>query len=115
MPALIIVLSVSTFFAWLILLPQDLTDYCESLISAIASIFNIFFFLKLDFGYFGQDSQMIPLRHTWPLGVEEQFYMTWPLNINLIISFKLCYEKETFYYFSNLFSNFCYYLLIKRI
>lgn len=69
LPALIVVLSVSTFFAWLILLPQDLTDYCESLISAIASISNIFFFLKLDFGYFGQYSQIIPLRHTWSLGV----------------------------------------------
>ena len=96
LPALIVVLSVSTFFAWLILLPQDLTDYCESLISAIASISNIFFFLKLDFGYFGQDSQIIPLRHTWSLGVEEQFYMIWPLVLTLLFHLNFATKKKLF-------------------
>ena len=94
LPALIVVLSVSTFFAWLILLPQDLTDYCESLISAIASISNIFFFLKLDFGYFGQYSQIIPLRHTWSLGVEEQFYMIWPLILILLFRLNFATKKK---------------------
>ncbi|QUE30905.1 acyltransferase family protein [Francisella philomiragia] len=91
-PALIVVLVFSTFFAWLILLPQDLIDYAESLVSAIASFSNIYFFVKLDFGYFGQNSQIIPLLHTWSLGVEEQFYMIWPLI--LILLFKLRFSTK---------------------
>ena len=79
-------LIASTFLAWLILLPQDLVNYSESLVSAIASLSNIFFFIKLDFGYFGADSGTIPLLHTWSLGIEELFYIFWP--IILIVLFK---------------------------
>ena len=79
-------LIASTFFAWLILLPQDLKNYSQSLVSSIASLSNIYFFVKLDFGYFGADSGIIPLLHTWSLGIEEQFYIFWP--IILIALFK---------------------------
>lgn len=92
LPALIVVLLFSSFFAWLILLPQDLENYAKSLVSAIASVSNIFFFINLDFGYFGADSQTIPLLHTWSLGVEEQFYILWPLI--LIALFKLNFSSK---------------------
>ncbi|MBK2267811.1 acyltransferase [Francisella philomiragia] len=87
LPALIFVLAFSSFFAWLILLPQDLLNYAKSMVSAIASISNLFFFKTLNFGYFATDSSIIPLLHTWSLGVEEQFYIAWP--VILIILFKL--------------------------
>ena len=86
-PALITVLIVSTFFAWLILLPEDLLSYAKSLLSAIVSVSNLFFFYTLDFGYFSSDASVIPLLHTWSLGIEEQFYLVWP--VLLIIAFKL--------------------------
>lgn len=79
LPALITVLVFSTFFAWLILLPQDLKNYSKSLVSAIASVSNLFFYKFLSFGYFSTDATVIPLLHTWSLGVEEQFYIFWPL------------------------------------
>ncbi|MBK2054633.1 acyltransferase, partial [Francisella noatunensis] len=87
LPALIFVLVLSTFFAWLILLPQDLLNYAKSMVSVIASISNLFFFKTLSFGYFATDSSTIPLLHTWSLGVEEQFYIIWP--VILIILFRL--------------------------
>lgn len=42
LPALIFVLVLSSFFAWLILLPQDLLNYAKSMVSVIASISNLF-------------------------------------------------------------------------
>ncbi|XSZ47495.1 acyltransferase family protein [Francisella noatunensis] len=63
LPALIFVLVLSTFFAWLILLPQDLLNYAKSMVSVIASISNLFFFKTLSFGYFATDSSTIPLLH----------------------------------------------------
>lgn len=87
LPALIFILAFLSFFAWLILLPQDLLNYAKSMLSAIVSVSNLFFFKTLNFGYFATDSSTIPLLHTWSLGVEEQFYIAWP--VILIILFKL--------------------------
>ncbi|MGQ4005358.1 acyltransferase family protein [Francisellaceae bacterium CB300] len=92
LPALITVLIVSTSFAWLILLPQDLQNYSKSLIASVASFSNIFFFNTLNFGYFSSDSSVIPLLHTWSLGIEEQFYIFWP--IILIIAYRLNFTSR---------------------
>src|SRR5690606_33942729 len=40
---------------------------------------NVFFWLHLDTGYFAASSNQVPLLHLWSLGVEEQFYVLWPL------------------------------------
>ncbi|MBK2025871.1 acyltransferase family protein [Francisella philomiragia] len=98
LPALIVVLSISTFFAWLILLPQDLLNYSESLISSISSLANIYYFIKLNFGYFGASPQIIPLLHTWSLGIEEQFYLIYPLF--LLALFKLNFTRKKLLIFS---------------
>ncbi len=45
--------------------------------SAILSFSNIYFFLES--GYFDDDSIFKPLLHTWSLGIEEQFYLIWPI------------------------------------
>ena len=65
LPALITVLIVSTIFGWPILLPEDLKDYSKSLVSALASVSNLYFFKYLDFGHFSTDATIIPLLHTW--------------------------------------------------
>ena len=56
------------------------TDYQAAVWSGIAaalSISNIWFWL--DAGYFSEASAFKPLLHTWSLGVEEQFYLFWPM------------------------------------
>ena len=92
LPALIAVLVVVTFFAWLILLPEDLKNYSKSLVSALGSFSNLFFFKTLNFGYFSTDASIIPLLHTWSLGIEEQFYVFWP--IFLILVFKYGFSRK---------------------
>ncbi len=38
-------------------------------------------------GYFTQTSAPSPLQHTWSLGIEEQFYVVWPLLIVALLAF----------------------------
>ncbi|GMN89057.1 acyltransferase family protein [Francisella sciaenopsi] len=94
LPALIFVLVFSSFFAWLILLPQDLINYAKSMMSVIASVSNLFFFETLSFGYFATDSSVIPLLHTWSLGVEEQFYIVWPIVLIILFKLKISSKKN---------------------
>lgn len=51
---------------------------------------NIYFTLA-DFGYFDLSARDSMFLHTWSLGVEEQFYLIWP--IFLVISWKLAHAS----------------------
>jgi peptidoglycan/LPS O-acetylase OafA/YrhL len=53
------------------------SQYCQSLLAALFSVSNIFFWQHA--GYFELDAQLSPLLHTWTLGVEEQFYFIIPI------------------------------------
>jgi peptidoglycan/LPS O-acetylase OafA/YrhL len=81
-PALFVMLLVTTLIASMLLLPTDLKDFGKSLISAALSVSNVFFWLQA--GYFEPDSGTSPLLHTWSLGVEEQFYIIFPLLLALL-------------------------------
>jgi peptidoglycan/LPS O-acetylase OafA/YrhL len=76
-PALFTLLAVSSIVAYLTLLPADLHEFGGSLLSATASVSNIFFWNQS--GYFDGPSELKPLLHTWSLAVEEQFYIFFPL------------------------------------
>ena len=76
-PALFFVLFFSAIAASLLLLPSELIRFAKSLIGATLSISNIVFYRSG--GYFAEASEETPLLHTWSLGVEEQFYIVWPL------------------------------------
>lgn len=85
-PALFFMLLIVTGIAAVFLLPPDLKDYGQSLIAAAASLSNVHFWSEA--GYFDMDSRTKPLLHTWSLGVEEQFYIFFPLFIWLVYRFK---------------------------
>ncbi len=85
-PALLFALTATTGFAALILLPLDLEGYGESLIASLAFVANIYFWR--DGNYFAQGSETKPLLHIWSLGVEEQFYIFFPLLVMLLASRK---------------------------
>ncbi|MDP1631814.1 MAG: acyltransferase family protein [Caulobacter sp.] len=76
-PALMTVLAAVSVMAWVLLTPRDLTDYSRSMIAALASVSNLFFWTHS--GYFAAEDLTRPLLHTWSLGVEEQFYLVFPV------------------------------------
>lgn len=60
----------------------------DSTLAAMFSLSNFYFWSQV--GYFDTESSVKPLLHTWSLGVEEQFYLIWPLLIVAFLSlFKL--------------------------
>ena len=77
MPALLVVLVVASVFAVLLLLPNDLVGFGKSLIAALSFVSNIYFWR--DTNYFSRAAEEKPLLHLWSLGVEEQFYLFFPL------------------------------------
>ncbi len=76
-PALVFVCACTTAVAVAFLLPDELRRYASSLIAAAFSVSNIWFFEHS--GYFDAGSGTQPLLHTWSLGIEEQFYIVFPL------------------------------------
>lgn len=77
LPALLLVVAVCIPVAWVLLLPSDYADFSESLAAVAVFGSNVFFYLQS--GYFEADAELKPLLHTWSLGVEEQFYLLFPL------------------------------------
>jgi peptidoglycan/LPS O-acetylase OafA/YrhL len=81
LPALLIVLCAVFAAGWFINLPQEFSDLNKLILSSIFFVPNIR--LWWEAGYFGANPNLRPLLHLWSLGVEEQFYLLWPLVILL--------------------------------
>ena len=62
-----------------LLLPDDAKGAAKSTVWSLASLANVYFWLFQDAGYFAGSSNLLPLLHLWSLGVEEQFYLIWPV------------------------------------
>jgi peptidoglycan/LPS O-acetylase OafA/YrhL len=77
LPALLAMLAVTSVLAWRFLIPSELVAYGRSQAATLASVSNILF--RSQAAYFDTPSTFKPLLHTWSLGVEEQFYLVFPL------------------------------------
>ncbi len=83
-PAYFTVLSVVSIIAWQVMLPGDLNQYFDSVMYATLLMANIY--MRNEVGdYFSQSVDGVPLLHLWSLGVEEQFYIFWPLLLLLFV------------------------------
>lgn len=83
LPALFLVMIACIPFAWSWMLPDDLENFGQSLVSTVLFSNNIL--LWLTSGYWGLANEFKPLLHTWSLGVEEQFYIFYPLILLLML------------------------------
>ncbi len=81
-PALFTVLILSAAVGTFLLHPTTYLNFMKSSRYASAQLANFFFASKVD--YFEEGFAEQPLLHIWTLGVEEQFYLFWPLLIVLL-------------------------------
>ena len=100
LPALIVAIAISAPIAFLLMLPDQLKDFGQSIIASFAFIANFFFWIKSD--YWGHSADFTALIHLWSLGVEEQFYLATPLvaliskNRFLLVGFFLLLTATSF-------------------
>lgn len=87
LPALFLVMALCIPAAWLWLLPADMQDFAQSAAAVTVFSSNVLFWVTS--GYFDSAAEMKPLLHTWSLGVEEQFYLFFPLVLVFLWRFRL--------------------------
>lgn len=76
-PALLLVLFACLSFGWFALLSDEYKQLGKHIAAGAGFISN--FILWNEAGYFDNSSETKPLLHLWSLGIEEQFYIVWPL------------------------------------
>lgn len=76
-PALLLVLAVSYAFGWFILLADEYMQLGKHIAAGAGFVSNLV--LWSESGYFDSAAESKPLLHLWSLGIEEQFYIVWPL------------------------------------
>jgi peptidoglycan/LPS O-acetylase OafA/YrhL len=76
-PALIVVLAALLVFGWFALFPDEYRALGKHVFGGSAFISN--FLLWREAGYFDVVAKAKPLLHLWSLGIEEQFYIVFPL------------------------------------
>ena len=81
-PALLLVLAATLVLGYLILLPEELDELGIHAVGGAAFLSNIL--LWREAGYFDNSAASKPLLHLWSLGVEEQFYIVWPVYVVLL-------------------------------
>lgn len=118
LPALFLVILCCIPFALAWMMPAELNAYSKSVVSAVLGASNFLFWKQS--GYFDQYAELKPLLHTWSLGLEEQFYLVFPMGLVLlwrlgrrnviwsiavaaVLSFAFCEYARRVYPFANFY------------
>ena len=115
LPAAYTVLALTTLGGAVLLTASQFRDFTAQLVGSI--FFSANFVLWGQTGYFAESAYMRPLLHMWSLGIEEQYYLAFPILMALcprrfwlpmiiagtVASFALClwfvYSRPSFAFF----------------
>lgn len=78
-PALILVLAICLILGWYVSLKEDYAKIGKHIAAGAVFVANLV--LWSESGYFDELGDTKPLLHLWSLGIEEQFYLIWPLLV----------------------------------
>ena len=84
-PALILVMLTCLLFGWVILTPSEYEKLGRHVVAGVLFLSNFLFWKES--GYFDSAVDTKPLLHLWSLGIEEQFYIVWPLFLAIFWRF----------------------------
>jgi len=76
-PGLLLVLAACLIVGWFLLLSDELNQLGKHVLAGVGFVSNFVFWSEA--GYFDTSADTKPLLHLWSLGIEEQFYIIWPL------------------------------------
>tara|TARA_B100001057_G_scaffold130840_1_gene129926 strand:+ start:955 stop:2898 length:1944 start_codon:yes stop_codon:yes gene_type:complete len=82
LPAVLATVTATAVAAVFVLAPEQIAGFARSATASILSAANFVFYFES--GYWDTSSDLKPLLHLWSLGVEEQFYLLWPVTIVII-------------------------------
>ena len=86
-PALLLVLVSGLTLGWFLFIPEDYAKLGKHTFGGAFFVSNLI--SLIEFGYFDVAAEFKPLLHLWSLGIEEQFYIVWPVIVVLAWRFKV--------------------------
>jgi len=85
-PALIVVLVASLVLGCIVLFADEYKQLGKHVTAGVLFVSNLV--LWSEAGYFDNVSDTKPLLHLWSLGIEEQFYILWPILLGITWKWK---------------------------
>lgn len=103
-PSLLLVLIFCYLVGWNFLFQSEFKQLNKHIAAGTAFVYN--FLSWSESGYFDSTADRKPLLHLWSLGIEEQFYIFWPLIVYLARRLRVSFVFSIFSIFCIFFFSF---------